>query len=157
MAGIRLHAGNRMEALAEALAREVDAPLADPFAKERIIVPNRGVGRWLSLFLAEKNSVFANFSFPNPDGFFEEVHSSLFPGEPRQVFSLPRGHDLAAYEKDRRAAAAPLLLPGEGVYAGGGDRQRRRTLATLSALRKARSPLRALSGFPHPAAEGVGG
>ncbi|TAL18778.1 exodeoxyribonuclease V subunit gamma [bacterium] len=89
MAGITLHAGNRMEPLAEALSGVVAAPLADPFAVERIIVPNRGVGRWLSLYLAEKRSVFTNFSFLSPDGFFEEAKAALFPGEPRQEYFSP--------------------------------------------------------------------
>jgi exodeoxyribonuclease V gamma subunit len=78
-----------MEPLAEALSEVVFAPLADPFAVERIIVPNRGVARWLSLYLADQRSVFTNFSFPNPDGFFEEVEKALFPGEGRREYFSP--------------------------------------------------------------------
>ncbi len=82
MAGIKLIVSNRVEMLAEALAAELSHPLADPLAPERIIVPNRGVARWLSLRLAARNGVFARALFLYPDNFLDEAHRLLFPEAP---------------------------------------------------------------------------
>ncbi|HWC22889.1 MAG TPA: exodeoxyribonuclease V subunit gamma [Flexivirga sp.] len=47
-----LHRAERTDALAEGLARLLIDPLDDPFAQELVIVPTRGVERWLAQSLA---------------------------------------------------------------------------------------------------------
>lgn len=64
---LQLTASNRLEALADALAERIErAPLADPLAVERIVVPHSGVGRWLQLRLAERWGVAAQLRFELP-------------------------------------------------------------------------------------------
>ncbi len=55
--------GRLAEALADALRA---APPADPFAKETLVVQNRGMERWLSMRLAERLGLWALGEFPFP-------------------------------------------------------------------------------------------
>lgn len=55
--------GRLAEALADALRA---APPADPFAKETIVVQNRGMERWLSMRLAERLGIWSLGEFPFP-------------------------------------------------------------------------------------------
>lgn len=52
-----LHRAERTDALAEGLARLLSDPLPDPFAQELVIVPTRGVERWLAQSLAGRLGV----------------------------------------------------------------------------------------------------
>ncbi|EUA20506.1 exodeoxyribonuclease V, gamma subunit [Mycobacterium xenopi 3993] len=45
---LHLHRAERTDLLADGLARLLSDPLADPFAEELVLVPARGVERWLS-------------------------------------------------------------------------------------------------------------
>ena len=45
---VRIHRASRTDQLADALGELLGAPLADPFATEVVVVPARGVERWLS-------------------------------------------------------------------------------------------------------------
>jgi len=64
---IRLFTSNRLEVLLENLAGVfAEAPPA-PLDKETIIVESPGMGRWLSLRLAERFGVWANADFPFPN------------------------------------------------------------------------------------------
>lgn len=66
-----LYRGNRIERLAAALATVVREPLADPFARECIVVQGPGMERWLSARLSEALSVWANPWFPFPRAIIE--------------------------------------------------------------------------------------
>ena len=65
---------NRLEALLDALAERLDAhPLADPMIAESIVVPSRGMERWLSQRLSHtlgssspNGGICANVIFPFP-------------------------------------------------------------------------------------------
>jgi exodeoxyribonuclease V gamma subunit len=61
-----LYRSNRVERLADALADVVQTPLADPFARECIVVQGPGMERWLSMRLSERLGVWANPWFPFP-------------------------------------------------------------------------------------------
>ena len=52
-----LHRAERTDVLAEGLARLLIDPLEDPFAQELVIVPTRGVERWLAQSLAGRLGV----------------------------------------------------------------------------------------------------
>ncbi|MET0286075.1 MAG: exodeoxyribonuclease V subunit gamma, partial [Polyangiales bacterium] len=69
--GLLIHRSNRLELLAEELADVVRTPLADPFARECIVVQGPGMERWLSAFLSSRLGVWANPHFPFPRGLLE--------------------------------------------------------------------------------------
>jgi exodeoxyribonuclease V gamma subunit len=68
-----LHHGNRLEALADELARLLAEAPADPLQAEVIITQSRGMARWLSLRLAQRLGVAANLRFPLPGAFVWDV------------------------------------------------------------------------------------
>jgi exodeoxyribonuclease V gamma subunit len=81
---LTIHHGNRLEALADALAAIVREPLASPFAGEIVVVQSRGVARWLSLRLADTNEVCANVRFPFPTAFAWSLYRAVFGDLPEQ-------------------------------------------------------------------------
>ncbi len=68
-----LYTSNRLEYLAEALVKNLDEPLSSPLEKEIILVQSKGMAKWLSLFIAEKAGICANFSFLFPKAFAYEM------------------------------------------------------------------------------------
>lgn len=54
---LHLHTSERTDALAEGLAALLAEPLADPFAREVVVVPARGVERWLTQRLSHRLGV----------------------------------------------------------------------------------------------------
>ncbi|PLX40341.1 MAG: exodeoxyribonuclease V subunit gamma [Deltaproteobacteria bacterium] len=82
MNSIRLFTSNRMEKLTEALAKILFTPLSDPLAQEVVIVPNRGVERYLSLNLSRMLGVWGNFRFTYPDNFIEGAITKLIQDLP---------------------------------------------------------------------------
>ncbi|MCY7400143.1 MAG: exodeoxyribonuclease V subunit gamma [Nocardioides sp.] len=56
---VRLHTAERTDALAGALADLLVTPLPDPFAREVVVVPARGVERWLTQRLSHRLGVGA--------------------------------------------------------------------------------------------------
>ena len=69
MAGLYLHRSNRLESLADALARILQQPLGNVFAADMVVVQSLGMRRWLSLELARRMGVTMNCEFPFPAGF----------------------------------------------------------------------------------------
>jgi exodeoxyribonuclease V gamma subunit len=74
-----------MELLVEALAGTVAAPLDSPLATEMIVVPNRGMARWLSMQLADRLGVWGNTEFLFPDHFANDLFRRVFPDLPRHT------------------------------------------------------------------------
>jgi exodeoxyribonuclease V gamma subunit len=68
-----LYRSNRVERLADALADVVQTPLADPFARECVVVQGPGMERWLSMRLSERLGVWANPWFPFPRTLIELI------------------------------------------------------------------------------------
>lgn len=79
---IRLHHGNRLERLGDALADVLAQPLGSPLAPDIVLVQSNGMARWLSLRLATHNRVCANVRFPYPAGFVWELFRALKPELP---------------------------------------------------------------------------
>ena len=107
---LRLHRAPRADQLAEALGTLLATPPADPFAQELVLVPARGVERWLSQRLSHRlgprrrtdDGVCAGVEFRSPAS----------PGR--------RGHR-------HRAERRPVGARRAGLAAArGGRRQRRR-------------------------------
>jgi exodeoxyribonuclease V gamma subunit len=72
--GLHVHRAERTDVLAEALAELLDAPPDDPFSSELVVVPAKGVERWLSQRLSHRlgrgsragDGVCAGVRFVNP-------------------------------------------------------------------------------------------
>ncbi len=77
MPGLILHTSNRLEILADRLAEALDAPPADPFQAEVILVQSRGMERWVSLELAKRHGVAANLRFPFPNHFVQKAFRAV--------------------------------------------------------------------------------
>ncbi|WP_374454305.1 exodeoxyribonuclease V subunit gamma, partial [Nocardioides sp.] len=54
---LHLHTAERTDALADGLSELLVTPLADPFAREVVVVPARGVERWLTQRLSHRLGV----------------------------------------------------------------------------------------------------
>jgi exodeoxyribonuclease V gamma subunit len=71
---LHVHRAERADALADALRELLSAPLSDPFAREVVAVPTRGMERWLTQRMStglgaspgRGDGVCANVDFPTP-------------------------------------------------------------------------------------------
>ena len=77
---LHLHRAPRADLLADALADVLREPLADPFASELVLVPARGIERWLSQRLSHHlgvgvgdDGVCAGIEFRTPHSLISEV------------------------------------------------------------------------------------
>jgi exodeoxyribonuclease V gamma subunit len=83
--GLKLYTSNRMELLVDACAEIAAAPLASALSAEIMVVPNRGMERWLSMQLSNRLGVWANARFLLPNAFVEQLFNRVFtefPDEP---------------------------------------------------------------------------
>jgi exodeoxyribonuclease V gamma subunit len=78
--GLHLHRAERTDALADGLGALLATPPADPFAQELVLVPARGVERWLSQRLSHVlgagsggDGVCAGVEFRNPGSLIAEI------------------------------------------------------------------------------------
>jgi exodeoxyribonuclease V gamma subunit len=78
--GLHLHRAERTDLLADALGTLLSTPLSDPFAQELVIVPAKGVERWLSQRLshilgrgAGQDGICAGIAFRNPHSLIAEL------------------------------------------------------------------------------------
>ena len=84
---LRLHRAPRADQLAEALGTLLATPPDDPFAQELVLVPARGVERWLSQRLSHRlgrgdadDGVCAGVAFRSPRTLVAEVTGSIMRG-----------------------------------------------------------------------------
>lgn len=61
-----VHHSNRLETLAQSLAQQVMTSTADPFEPRWVVVQNAGMGRWLSMQVAQLTGVAAHFNYLFP-------------------------------------------------------------------------------------------
>ena len=104
MKRFRLFTGNRLEALAAALANTLRRPLADPLTPEIVVVQSLGMERWLSMVLARRHGICANMAFPFPNTFvYSDIFRALLPGLPEH----------SPFERPVMTWAIMATLPGE--------------------------------------------
>lgn len=89
MTGLTLYTSNRLEVLADELAGVLRRP-GDPLKPDIIIVQSRGMERWLSMALAQRNGIVANCQFPFPNAFIENIFGLLFDFDPHDNPYDPR-------------------------------------------------------------------
>ena len=123
LALLHIYQGNRLERLAERLAGVLcEAPLA-PTVPETVVVPGRGLERWLRLYLAAELGICAHIQFPLPAVFAWELLRTAWrsnsPGD--SPGDLPGGEPpplawrmLKAFEEDTVTEA-----PWQGLPHGG--------------------------------------
>ncbi len=64
-----IHTSNKLELLANEYANVVKTPLKNPLETETVVVQNAGMGRWLSMFMADVAGISANTDFTFPADF----------------------------------------------------------------------------------------
>lgn len=74
---LHLHRAERTDLLADGLGALLADPLPDPFAEELVLVPARGVERWLSQRLAQMLGVCAGVSFRSPASLIAEITGTV--------------------------------------------------------------------------------
>ncbi len=118
-----IHQSNKLERLADILARNIAADPPDPFGRETFLVLSKGMEKWLSLELAERLGVWANGEFLFPNRLVHRLVEALVPEEERPDTSL--------FEKEILTWRIMRLLPGllsekafapVAAYLGGGAR-----------------------------------
>ncbi len=74
---MKIIVSNKLEILAERLAEELNEPLASALACETIIIQSTGMQKWLSLELARRHGICANYKFPFPNAFIDDVFKAF--------------------------------------------------------------------------------
>ncbi|MFV8166480.1 exodeoxyribonuclease V subunit gamma [Mycobacterium sp. 134] len=70
---LHLHRAERTDLLADGLSGLLSQPPSDPFAQELVLVPAKGVERWLSQRLSNRLGVCAAVEFRNPRSLIAEL------------------------------------------------------------------------------------
>lgn len=137
-----VHRADRSDLLAQGLAEMLRSPLPDPFARELVIVPARGVERWLSQRLSHRlgpsagrqDGVCAGVDFRSPTSLVAEVLGTrdADPWAPETLmWPLLRVVDAVADESWAKVLAEHL---GHGVPGEEGELRRGRRLAVSRRL-----------------------
>ncbi|WP_137008628.1 exodeoxyribonuclease V subunit gamma [Aquitalea aquatilis] len=85
-----LYQSNRLEQLGQLYAAMLQAqPLSNPFAAETVIVQSRGMGRWMTLDLAQQCGIAANIDFVLPAAFAWRLMQKVMPELPRKSSFTP--------------------------------------------------------------------
>ncbi len=81
---------NRLERLFDRLIQVLERPVDDPMRPETVVVQNPGMGRWVTLRLAERQGIAANIRYPLPAGFVWGLLRGHIPDLPEQsTFDRP--------------------------------------------------------------------
>jgi exodeoxyribonuclease V gamma subunit len=74
---MKIIVSNKLEILARRLADELNAPLRSALACETIVIQSTGMQKWLSLELARHHGICANYDFPFPNAFIDDVFQAF--------------------------------------------------------------------------------
>jgi exodeoxyribonuclease V gamma subunit len=81
MPGLILHTSNQLDLLARRLSEVVSTPLGSPFTPEIVVVQSLASRRWLSLEIAQRQGICANYAFPFLGVFIAETVRQASPAE----------------------------------------------------------------------------
>ncbi len=118
---LNLYQSNMLDALL-ALYLEVRQPADDPLVPETLLVPSKGMQRWLQLALAKKQGIAANIDFQLPASFVWRLITRVFPGVPRRSAFDPEvlaWRVLAALPGIRELQGAALAANWQAADAAG--------------------------------------
>ena len=76
---MKVFVSNKLEKLIQSLADQLNKPLKNPLAAETVIVQSRGMAKWISLELARRHGIVANYHFPFPKKYLEIIFSAFLP------------------------------------------------------------------------------
>ena len=100
---LTIYHSNRLDALKTMLVTlQQVQPLADPFAREQILVQSPGMAQWLKLELAQAFGIAANVAFPLPASFIWEMFTRVLPDMP----------SVSPFNKGAMSWQLMVLLPG---------------------------------------------
>nr|HPK54796.1 exodeoxyribonuclease V subunit gamma [Smithellaceae bacterium] len=74
---MKIIVSNKLEILARRLADELKKPLGSALAKEIIIIQSAGMQKWLSLEIARRHGICANYDFPFPNAFIDNIFQAF--------------------------------------------------------------------------------
>ena len=77
--GLTLFTGNRLEILAQGLAKVLEAPMGNPLTPDTVVLQSQGMSRWLSLALSCHNGICANVRWRFPNAFVQEIFQKTIP------------------------------------------------------------------------------
>ena len=109
---LSLHTSNRLEALAQSLAKSIQEPLRSPLAPELVVVQSQGMARWLKLQLAQHHGICSNCRFPFPRAFSYAAFRAVLPESARGG-----GSTIRRCWSGRVMKQLPLLLGQPGFEA----------------------------------------
>jgi exodeoxyribonuclease V gamma subunit len=131
---LRVICSNRLELLAEHLAASVVAAPADSlFAPETVLVERQAMARWLSLRLASRLGVCANFRFLFPERFIWEVFQAYLPDLQTTSPVAPPILTWRLFAALATLEKAPAFAPVRD-YLRDGDERKRHVLAAHVAI-----------------------
>jgi len=70
---------NKLEKLIQCLADQLNTPLKNPLAVETVVVQSAGMAKWVSLQLANRHGIAANYWFPFPKKYLEIIFRAFIP------------------------------------------------------------------------------
>ena len=79
MPGLILHTSNQLDLLAQRLSEVVSTPLNSPFIPEIVVVQSLASRRWLSLQIAQRQGICANYTFPFLADFITQIVRQASP------------------------------------------------------------------------------
>ena len=79
---LRIHTSNRLDVLAEHLARAVGGEPLPPLEREVVVVQSSDMARWLTLRLADRLGVAAGLTLPFPSSLLQHLADVLLDGRP---------------------------------------------------------------------------
>src|SRR5919206_3843495 len=94
---LHIHRAERADALVDALGALLAEPLPDPFAREVVAVPTRGIERWVAQRLSgglgaspgRADGVCANVEFPTPRRLADDAVAAACGVDPQEDPWLP--------------------------------------------------------------------
>lgn len=81
-AGLTIFTSNQLEILSDRLVETISNASASPMQPEVVLIQSRGMERWLSFQIAGQTGICANFQFPFPNSFLNNLFQKLFPELP---------------------------------------------------------------------------
>lgn len=107
---LHVHTSQRAEALADRLGAMIARPAGPALRPEPIAVHSRGLGRWLTLRLADRLGIAANLRFAPPGELLSDAYRAV-------LGDLPHGEVFEPGPLEWRIARALDEVPRSGVFA----------------------------------------